>query len=99
MGPCAEDAPACRQDRSSNHVAIWIDAGAMAMRSDLLSDNQRARNRWDDDGGSPREVPHVDRAPGQGDRPLVGGGALAFSAGVLAVGPAGWYDATGRHKK
>ena len=53
----------------------------MAMRSDLLSDNQRARNRWDDDEWDlPDEVPHVDRAPGRRPRPLVGvGGALACS--------------------
>ena len=64
------------------------------MRSDLLSDDQRARNRWDDDEWDlPDEVPHVDRAPGRGDRVrwLVWGVLWLVVAGVLAVGSAGWW--------
>ena len=64
------------------------------MRSDLLSDNQRARNRWDDDKWDlPDEVPHVDRTPGRGDRVrwLVWGVVWLIVAGVLAAGSAGWW--------
>ena len=64
------------------------------MRSDLLSDDQRARNRWDDDGWDlPDEVPHVDRAPGRGDRIrwLVWGTAWLVIAGILAAGSTGWW--------
>ena len=66
----------------------------LAMRSDLLSDDQRARNRWDDDEWDlSDEVPHVDRAPGRGDRVrwLVWGVLWLVVAGVLAVGSAGWW--------
>ena len=64
------------------------------MRSDLLSDNQRARNRWDDEEWDlPDEVPHVDRTPGRGDRVrwLVWGVLWLVVAGVLAAGSAGWW--------
>ena len=65
-----------------------------AMRSDLLSDDQRARHRWDDDVWDlPDEVPHVDRAPGRGDRIrwLVWGAIWLGVAGILAAGSAGWW--------
>lgn len=64
------------------------------MRSDLLSDDQRARHRWDDDVWDlPDEVPHVDRAPGRGDRIrwLVWGAIWLGVAGILAAGSAGWW--------
>lgn len=64
------------------------------MRSDLLSDDQRARHRWDDDSWDvPDEVPHVDRAPGRGDRIrwLVWGTMWLVIAGVLAAGSTGWW--------
>ena len=64
------------------------------MRSDLLSDDQRARNRWDDDEWDlPDEVPHVDLIPGRGDRVrwLVWGVLWLVVAGVLAAGSAGWW--------
>lgn len=64
------------------------------MRSDLLSDDQRARHRWDDDAWDlPDEVPHVDRAPGRGDRVrwLVWVTMWLAIAGILAAGSAGWW--------
>ena len=72
------------------------------MRSDLLSDNQRARNRWDDDEWiSLTRFHHVDRAPGQGDRVrwLVWGVLWLVVAGVLAVGSAGWWRCNGSPNK
>ena len=64
------------------------------MRSDLLSDDQRARHRWDDDVWDlPDEVPHVDRAPARGDRIrwLVWVTTWLVIAGILAAGSAGWW--------
>ena len=64
------------------------------MRSDLLSDDQRARTRWDvDHWDLPDEVPHVDRAPGRGDRVrwLVWGVLWFVMLAILAAGSAGWW--------